>query len=276
MGGQAKVGEQRQQQQQQIESNKNNFQLQDKRFQELKAFALEYVKQIVAKASELSQERHEVKNAEKLTQFYSCNNNNTHSTISEQRKRHCSLISLAANQINERFRLTTCNMTSNKAKEAPSNEKNRNDKSKFVNNNRINNVVQSTTTTKTSNQRTIYDGRQQEEQIKVQSQKGRETLLKRMEDDDYYDDLDDGYNANDNNSYRKQTNVKSTTFPNNNNNSSTTNHRDSKRDFSGKRKLYQRLNWHLFVSCFNTCLPHTLVETAANNTEPSVSSGTGR
>lgn len=41
----------------------------DLKLQELRAFALEYVKQIVAKASELAQERQEAKNAYKMAQL---------------------------------------------------------------------------------------------------------------------------------------------------------------------------------------------------------------
>lgn len=82
--------------------------VQDKRLQDLRVFALEYVKQIVAKASELSQERQEAKNAQKLAKYYACDSNqNTKSEGANGADNSGKCLRDAALQINHRFQLET-------------------------------------------------------------------------------------------------------------------------------------------------------------------------
>lgn len=79
-------------------------QLQEKKLHDLKVFALEYVKQVVAKASEISQERHEAREAQKLANFYIGTNCAKHHEKSLNLATD-RLIKEAAVQINQQFRL---------------------------------------------------------------------------------------------------------------------------------------------------------------------------
>lgn len=189
------------QQQQQLRQK-----VQDKRFQELRAFALEYVKQIVAKASELSQERQEARNAQKLAQFYTGASYESQEAARREAQRETCvgqvdvaskrLVREAAVQINEKFHL---------------------DQNQSV-------------------QRVARGEREQE-----QERPSKWPASKRDKQ----------------NSIRLQTNNERGGGAAADGQTSA-GRRERARD---KRKLFERLNWHLLVACFSTCLPQTLADT---------------
>lgn len=193
----------------------------DKKLLELRAVALEYVKQIVAKASELSQERQKIKDAQKLTNYYNGTTTNynsgkttaysksTTTTTSNNRlpepidpAKEKAILREAASSINKRFQLVdNQEYFSADRKDSLRNRASSNPRIQATSNRENSSVDPSATADRYSN-----------------------------------------------NSTSTSTSKRSTT-------------NGSRR----RRGLHQRLNWHLLVSCFSTCLPHSLVEAATRS-----------
>lgn len=253
----------------------NNYQLQsnnlitDKKLLELRAVALEYVKQIVAKASELSQERQKIKDAQKLTNYYNgtttncCKTNTTYlksttttapanatsnttatatATTAQSTKRmpesidpatHRAIIREAASSINKKFHLLDNPQPQQQQYSiANSKEKRQNGKSgAFLLCNRATN----------DNANRLTDPKLSSERIA-------------------------GYQCD---TQWRATNTNSGPATATASSSSNQSKRiNAGADSAGPRRrrgLHHRLNWHLLVSCFSTCLPNSLVEAASRS-----------
>lgn len=215
-----------------INQQQLNMLITDKRLLELRVVALEYVKQIVAKASELSQERQKIKDAQKLTNYYngsSTNYNgaktNAHTklnatTTSTKRlpepidpTKEREVLKEAAISINKRFQLV--------------------DGSRFVGE-------------------------------KNEKYRDRTTASAGYGTDRHQDrtsDTENNFNLTDRHGNNSSSGVGSTP---------TKRATNSSRHRSG---LHQRLNWHLLVSCFSTCLPQSLVEATSRSATTTSSHG---
>lgn len=210
----------------------------DKRLQELRWLALEYVKQIVAKSMELSQQN---------------NNNSTQETAAihdnhRQQRRPpdqegapndqatMQLIRDASVQINKIFRLDV---------EA-----------------RVGSASSPSTNKKTATFARV-------DQFKCDTTTTTTTLSKRG---DYMEtDYGTQYEQDNTTTSSGNSNTATTIIRNNNNNNNLNNRQEG--NSSGApagparrlKGLHQRLNWHLLVSCFSTCLPESLVDTTTGD-----------
>lgn len=216
--------------------------LSDKSLQELRALALEYVKQIVAKSIELSQTHKNVCGPPPPTPAALPPTDKDKSLAARTHQLTDPttriLIRDVAVQIDKRFRLHD-NFDANT---------NANSHSKTTNFVRINQfrprlleITTTTATTTTPTTTTTTRDYAERDYVTVNNARGQQ--------------------------YNEPT-IKETLGAGNQCNSSGASARPRRR----LKGLHQRLNWHLLVSCFSTCLPETLVETAnrqANKTSPS-------
>lgn len=215
----------RQQQEQQLFCanpvyNGSKTQWQDKRFQELRAFALEYVKQIVAKADELSREQRcegvKQQNGQPLPISTTCAGR----TSIEAAER----VGQVAEQINQRFQLNGLNKQQQQQQQD----------SRFA--------------TQTI---TISQQPQKAPPVRpppVAAGKPKHPVAV----DEISCEQDEAELAR--------------------------SRGDANKWASGARKrpgLHNRLNWHLFISCFSTCLPQTLVDSMPSSMTKGASGGAG-
>lgn len=184
----------------------------DKRLQELRAFALEYVKQIVAKASELSQGRQEAKNAQKIALFYTGANINSAASKGEIRE--------AAVQINKQFQLGANEAVVTRQPDALG-------------------AKPFTQTTQVKHHVHINHSVQQLDELDQSSIVGQA--------------LEAGLSSSSTSSFANASAA--------NSNKKAKKSPEQVNCKEEKRKLYDRLNWHLLVSCFSTCLPQTMADT---------------
>lgn len=252
---------------------------QDKRLQEMREFALEYVKQIVLKANELSHERYEVKRAcqvqkqmEDVTK-YNSNNNKVNFQVSfndgdEKQKQDLTnspvfltqieatdaiskRLELEASEINKRFKLFT-----NREEEIESNNNNKQQKrikgSRQIRYEKINKKIGEFDDDNSENG--TDDNLQQKHQKIVRNYQNA-TLTAQDQHQHPGNSSQQAYTESGSilrNSQQQQRQKEK----------DQQQHSQEKRS---KRGFYHRLNWHLIVACFSTCLPQSMTETVPSS-----------
>lgn len=265
---------------------------QDKRLQEMKEFALEYVKQIVLKANELSRERNESKRAaatsasqvqkqmEDVTKYNSNTNNNNKANFQvnfdgEKQKQDSNSSSvfltpieatdaiserlkLEAGEINKRFKLFT-----NRNEEIENNNKQqkRVDVPRQIHYERSNKKVRELVDDRGGNG--TNDNPQQDHEQIVRNYQNT-TFIAQEQRQHLGNSSQQAYVETGSilrNSQQPQRQKEKNQ------------QQQQPQEKRSKRGFYHRLNWHLIVACFSTCLPQSMTETVPSSMS---SGGTSR
>lgn len=247
----------------------NNYQLQsnnlitDKRLLELRAVALEYVKQIVAKASELSQERQKIKDAQKLTNYY----NGTTTNCCKTNTTYLKSTTAAPPQTTATTTATTTTTASTKRMPESIDPA-------------IQRAIIREAASNINKRFHLVDNPQQQQQYppvnsiekRTNDKTGAFLLCNRAKDNasDTNRLTDPNLASSDHLRYQPDTDAAAQWRSGNLGPAAASS--QSKRINAGgstgarrRRGLHHRLNWHLLVSCFSTCLPHSLVEAASRS-----------
>lgn len=239
---------------------------QDKKLQELREFALEYVKQIVVKAGEISQERQETKSKAPQSTRFAQVSSTTRAHLNQQQPNKV-LVEVGNDWQKGPSKVSGVFLSQYEATDAISERLSREA-------NEIN--VQFKLASQYSSKNI------EREQKKGAKGKGRQIHYEY--NDDYEDREQIGrdwqhssssrghrFVQNDETERRPQDNYKSIE-ESRKNQANIGGRGNNKRAGKGeKRGFYHRLNWHLLIACFSTCLPQSMTDTIPS----SMNSGAG-